>query len=130
MRSINDLEHFVLQPGEQLILRCRTHLNQEQLAHMRNAIERAGFKNVLVLPPDIDVMAGQLELMGEDEPPDEDKEAEIRQVQENLQHAYLTSRIVEYREFPWDEWSTAHRVVAPHNFDFGRYEYRLPTRTK
>jgi hypothetical protein len=132
MKDINDLEHFVLQPGEMLILRSRQLLSQEYMAHLQRNLKAAGLNNVLILPPMFDVMAGNIEVMGAQPAAEEPSQEEIDQLRTQVVGAYEDGRIIEFRDAANElgEWMMAHVHQSPHKFDWDRYVYRIPSRKR
>ena len=124
MREIQDLEHFVLQPGETLILRCKRHVTEETLARMRESVAKLG-TGVIVLPPDIEAFAGKIEVFGVDhgerQPTQDDNNAP--DICDVVQQAYDAGKIV------WGldstGWFCIHHTLYPHQFDWNQYDYRL-----
>jgi len=131
MRDINDLEHFVLQPGEMLILRSKRYLSMEEMQFWADKLKHHKIEPVLILPPDMDVMAGTMEVISAStvEAPELSQE-EIDSMRTQVKGAYEDGRIVEYREAgnPRAEWIGAHLHASPHLFNFNKYEYRIPSR--
>lgn len=138
MYPINDFEHFVLQVGETLILRCKTHPDVEQLAKMREAIERAlPGQPVLVLPPELEVFAGTLEVFGVDHgggdeishPTQEDIDAARKEIQD----AYNDGRSVWLQdESTGTEWVVMHKhynPIAEWDWDTTRYSLTKPKKS-
>lgn len=123
MRDIADLEHFVLQPGELLILRPRIHISQDRLQRMMETIKPLG-RQVLVLPPDTDVMAGELVLMGA-EPPPEPAQEDIEAARDEMMRAYTMGKTLWAWEHEDDGWFFIHRTMNPHVFQWNRFKYSL-----
>ena len=123
MRSIDDLEHFVLAEGETLILRTTRLLSMDQIQRMREHVERClPGRPVLVLPPDIEVMAGKIEVFGVDTPTvtQDDIDAQLKEITD----AYCSARRVWVQDGD-GEWLYVHVSANPHTFDFTRYNYSL-----
>ena len=127
MRELNDLEHFVLQPGELLILRCKVPISEEALQRVRDSLKRHGLERVLVLPPDVEVMAGEIELITADsERPPVPTEEDVEALRNELKQRYMEGRTL----YAWelgkrDGWFVIHHVFNPHTFDFDRFTYNL-----
>lgn len=125
MRNIEDLEHFVLAEGETLILRCTRHFSHDQLVQMRATIERyLPGRPVLILPPEIEVCAGRLEVFGVDMGSEEESAAAAEQVRRrHIEKAYYDGKMVWVRDGV--EIFTIHSVTNPQVFDWDKYQYGL-----
>lgn len=119
MRTIEDLEHFVLAPGETLILRSRKPLSDEQLLRMRAVVDRVlPGRPVMVLPPEMDVCAGMIEVFGADPgtdehatgPTAEEQQAALRQ---EIAQAYADNQRVYIRVD--GEWFWIHQHLNPYS---------------
>lgn len=126
MRTIEDLEHFVLAEGETLILRSRRHMSESEIAHARFLLDRfLPDRPVLLLPPEMDVMAGRIEVFGvdpgkgDDGPTQEDIDAE----RVEIETAYVSGKTVYASE--GDDEFFVHRSLNPHTFDWNKYRYSL-----
>jgi hypothetical protein len=127
MRTIGDLEHFVLAEGETLILRLTRNFSEEQLAQMRHAIKAAlPGRPVLVLPPEVEVCAGKIEVFGVDPGRDERStptQEDIDAQRKAIKDAYCVGRTVYARS---DEgWFYVHHTANPHVFDWSKFDYSL-----
>lgn len=141
MREIKDLEHFVLAPGETLILRLRHEVDAHHMELMRKTIDHMfPGQRVLVLSSDIDVMAGQIEVLGgsalsaEDEARAAADMETQRHVHEwEIDEAYRNGRVLygKLLDDPNNEgWFSIHRSLYPHPlFDLDKYEYSLTSPT-
>lgn len=99
MRNIEDLDHFVLAEGETLILRSRVALSDADLHRMRADIERIlPGRPVMMLPPEIEVHAGKLEVFGAEVQPGEDSEAAEAARRRQVETAYYDNRVIWARE--------------------------------
>jgi hypothetical protein len=127
MRTIEDLQHFVLAEGETLILRPSKLLSQEQLTRMREGIERMlPGRPVLVLSPEIEVMAGPLEIMGMDLGVDEGPTQEdIDAARKLITDDYDRNCNVYVYDREDREWFVVHQQHNPHTFEWDKYDYRL-----
>lgn len=126
MRVIHDLQHFVLGENETLILRCTRPMSAEQLHHMRAVIEHAlPGRPVLVLPPEVEVCAGEIEVFGVDHGKGDDgpTQEDIDAARKEITDAYDAGRTVWGRE--GNEWFYIHRAANPHTFDWDQYAYSL-----
>lgn len=121
MRTIDDLEHFVLVEGETLILRCTRMFSQDELQYMRSLIDRfLPGRPVLVLPPDIEVCAGKLEVFGgEVVIEEEDAEAGRRNA---IEFAYSDGKVIWVRDGDGQVFM-AQLFLNPHTFDWCKYVY-------
>lgn len=126
MRNIEDLEHFVLAEGETLILRCTRPISDKELACMRSVIDKfLPGRPVLVLPPDIEVCAGKLEVWGADPGAGEPDDAEVEQHRrDTIRRNYDNGRTVYVRDLEGEVF-LVHRAAYPHTFDFDLYTYAL-----
>lgn len=128
MRAIEDLEHFVLAEGETLILRMTRMYSEEQLQHTREMIDRhLPGRPVLVLPPDVEVRAGKIEVFGVDLAGEGPTQEDVDATRKDVTDAYTCGHMVCFRRIDSDreQWMHAHHIVNPHTFDWGEYEYRL-----
>jgi hypothetical protein len=128
MIEINDFEHFVLQPGEVLILRSKRMLSTEEMGRAKQALEAAlPGRPVLVLSPDMEVMAGVVEVFGaeEDEGREQlDKDA-IATERALIEQAYQDGKLV----YGWNrkdkEPFFVHVRSNPEVFDWDKNDYSL-----
>jgi hypothetical protein len=129
MRALQDMEHFALREGETLILRFKTPPSHEMLENARRIVAHAlpGAK-VLVLPPDVEVYAGNIEVFGvdlarEEGPTQEDIEAaraEIKDAYEGGSTIYLNDAST------GDDWVAMHKHYNPiAQWDWETTRYRL-----
>lgn len=127
MRNLEDLQHFVLQPDEVLILRCTRHFSPEQLEAMRQVINRhLPGRTVLVLPPDIEVHAGVLEVMGATSPMSSTEltQDEIDAMRAEIQAVYDSGQIIYANE--GGGWFGCHKSSNPIGaWDWERVRYSL-----
>ncbi len=131
MRNIEDLEHFVLGEGETLILRMTRPINNDQLAYLRNLVNTAlPGRPVMILPSDIEVCAGVLEIMGGPQLDPEDaatfdeieaqRRAEIEQAYEDGRMVYCKDVNNAYG------WFYVHKEANPiTGWAWKLYDYRL-----
>lgn len=132
MRDIKDLEHFVLQEGETLILRTTCPLSPEQLAMMRKMIDRhLPGRPVLVLPPEVQVCAGRLEVMGVPaDAPSSITQEEIDVARKEITDAYADGRSIYVQDASVaPEWVMMHKhynPIAEWDWDGTRYSLTKP----
>lgn len=130
MKELNDMDHFVLQPGEMLILRARVHLSMEQLKRMQQMFDSDTKlpMPVLVIPsPDFDIMAGVPDpMVFADNGDDLDHEYAEQEHRLAVTEAYEAGKIIEFRPKGDDSWISAHKHASPHRFDWQVYEYKEP----
>src|SRR5690606_20412827 len=121
--NINDLDHFVLQPGETLILRARRPLPNEQLQRTQEWLDKRKVPAVVIAGPDFDIMAGMLSNLM----PDEDMQAHCDAVID----AYDEGRQIWARavcsldDSVTAEWFTIHKHANPLPIDFERWEFSI-----
>lgn len=137
MRKIEDLEHFVLQEGETLILRCTKNLSPEQLYQWRKQIEETlPGRPVMILPPEVEVMAGQLVVFGVDPGAGDDMsgptQEEIESARTEIVEAYYGGKMI-YCSTPGSrDWFFAHihqsPVELPFDWDNTLYSLTAPKR--
>lgn len=127
MRTIEDLQHFVLAEGETLILRCKIPPSEDQLQKMRKAIEHLlPGRPVIILPPEIEVCAGQLEVWGveDDAHAEADMQTQEQVRRDNIMQAYTNGKTVWARDADGQVFYI--QIAAnPHTFDWGTYSYGL-----
>jgi hypothetical protein len=134
MRTIEDLEHFVLAEGESLILRLTRQVTNEQLHQMRETIGRfLPGRPVLVLPPEVEVYAGKLEVFGVDHGAGDELSTptaeDVAAARKEIEDAYDSFRIVYVLEDGDRDWWYIQKHQNPHTFNWDRYNYSL-TRPK
>jgi len=120
------MEHFVLAEGETLILRCRRMLSDQELQRAREAVKHAlPGRPVLILPPEVDVCAGVIEVFGVDPGKGDDgpTQEDIDAARAEIQTAYTLGKTVYAME--GDEEFFVHRSLNPHTFDWNKYRYSL-----
>lgn len=117
MQTIHDLEHFVLQDGETLILRARRPLSQEQMAWMQDFLDKRKVQAVVIAGPDFDIMAGVLSNLV----PDDDAQAHADAVCD----AYDAGKIVWCRSAEGGDWFQIQRISNPLTIDFTNWCYSL-----
>lgn len=127
MRDIHDLEHFVLGEKETLILRMRAHLTAEELDNVRRVIARnLPGRPVIVLPPEVDVYAGELEVWGapQQAAQEEPTQEAIVAARDTIRAAYHMGKIIWANE--GDGWYALQNQVNPHShFDWDAVRYSL-----
>lgn len=131
MRNINDLDHFVLAEGETLILRCKVPLSDEQLADARGLIESVlPGRPVIVLPPEIEVMAGKLEVFGAEEQAqsEADQETQEQVHRDIIERSYHDGKTIYVMDPANNERWYVHHTANPTTFNWDRYKYSLTTR--
>lgn len=125
MRTLNDLEHFVLAPGETLILRFKVHLSNAELERVRADVERVlPNRPVLCLGPDAEVHAGMIEVMGQPEvaaASDDDITAQRAEIMA----AYNAGKTIWMQDENDTEWFQIHRTANPHTFAWDHCNYSL-----
>lgn len=116
-----DLDHFVLQPHEVLILRLRTHMQREQLAALEAAIAKVlPGRAVLILPPVIEVMGGTIHPVEAAQPVSDDT-----QVHSAILRAYNDGKPVWAYDAAQDQWYSIHKHANPEAIDFSMTQYAL-----
>ena len=116
--NINDLDHFVLQPGETLILRARKPLSQHEVATLQKWLDERKVPAVVIAGPDFDIMAGVLSNLM----PDDEAQAHCDAVID----AYDAGKTLYARTIEGDpEWFVVHHKAFPCPIDFERYEFSL-----
>lgn len=130
MRTIDDLEHFVLGEGETLILRFKRPVAQEVIETARAAIAKnLPGRPVVVLPSEVEVCAGVVEVMGA--PPDalcdESPEVQEQERRDMIEAAYDKGMTVWCREAAeGGMWFYIHRQAnSITRFDWDLYDYSL-----
>lgn len=119
---MNDLDHFVLKPGETLILRARRPMSAEQTKRMQTYLDTRKLPAVVIAGPDFDILAGVLSNIM----PDDEAQAHVDSVIE----AYDEGRTIWGREIDGKDWFVAHKHAFPVTIDFERYEFSLTDPTK
>ena len=134
MRDINDLDHFVLAPGETLILRLRRATSEADLQQMRTNIERAlPGRTVMVLPPEVDVCAGKIEMWGVGEPAADSSPEAMAALEgdrrRDIEKAYAAGKVAyTWRRSHPDQVYAIQQHANPINkdgFDWDNYQYSL-----
>lgn len=126
MQAIHDLEHFVLAEGETLILRCTRAISNDELVAMRGMLEKyLPGRPVIVLPPDIEMCAGKLEVWGTPTVDEEATAAELeRHRRDTIHRNYDNGRMVYARDAEGEVF-VVQRAAYPHTIDFDRFTYAL-----
>jgi hypothetical protein len=119
---MNDLDHFVLQPGETLILRARKPLSAEQTTRLQEWLDKRKVPAIVIATPDVDIMAGMLSNLM----PDDEVQAHCDAVID----AYDEGKTVWGRDIDGTDWFIAHKHAFPLEIDFTRYEFSLTDPTK
>lgn len=122
MQTMNDLDHFVLKPGETLILRARRPMSAEQTKLMQTYLDTRKVPTVVIAGPDFDILAGVLSNII----PDDEAQAHVDSVIE----AYDEGHTIWGRDIDGTDWFVAHKYAFPVTIDFERYEFSLTDPTK
>ena len=121
MNPLNDLEHFILQPGETLILRPRRPMSAEQIHRIRAVLDEQPFR-IVILPDMVDVYAGNIEVI-----PPAPTADDIEAARTAIIAHYESGKFVQYQiDVPDGEWYDAQKGFLPIGaWHWNKYAYRI-----
>jgi len=120
MNPLNDLDHFVLQPGETLILRPRRLMSAEQIHRIRAVLDEQPFR-IVILPDMVDVYAGNIDVI-----PPAPTADDIEALRADIMHAYEEGKFVQYRIDTNGDWCDAQKGFLPiDSWHWDKYDYRI-----